>query len=401
MKPMKKTLAALAALCLLCATTTVPAAAAADGTALRYSAGGAFRILVFTDTHQHNADYPEMTAFIGEAIDYAKPDLVVFDGDNVAGSACENAATELAAITKILTPVVERGVPFAFVYGNHDQEYHPGGKDGRAEMMAMYQSFPGCLAYDALGDGKSVFSLPVYSGADAAKVVSNLWFFDSGQSAPAGYELGGYDWVHKDQIDWYTAESEALEAQAGAKVPSLAFQHIPVPETCEVYAAMPFEIPGLTLTVLGTPRLLLPNLLKFDGVIMERVSPPFYSDGQFDAWVRRGDVVAAIFGHDHANDFTTRVRGIDLVGCPSTTFYTDGADVNRGATLFTLDENNPWSYAKQGVGYRQVAGQPGSQIGRTRSDDGRYYQFWALYLLERVGQALLWPVKAVLRTLGI
>ena len=394
MKPMKKALAVLAALCLLCGAACVPAAAA---TALRYNADGKFRILVFTDTHQHNADYPEMIAFIGEAIDYARPDLVVFDGDNVAGSACENAATELAAITKILSPVVERGVPFAFVYGNHDQEYHPGGKDARAEMMAMYQRFPGCLAYDALGDGRSVFNLPIRSGADASKIVSNLWFFDSGAGAPEG----GYDWVRKDQIDWYRAESAALEAQTGAKVPSLAFQHIIVPEIYELYPALPFEIPTISMTFLGTPRLLLPNLLTFDGVVLERPSPPYYSDGQFDAWVARGDVMAGVFGHDHANDFTAPLRGIDLIICPSTTFYTDGADVTRGATLFTLEENKPWSYGKQAVTYRKVAGLPGSQIGRARSDDSRYYQFWALYLLEQAGQALLWPLKTVLRMLGV
>ena len=398
MKFVKKTLAALTALCLLCGAACVPAAAApAAGAALRYNADGKFRILVFTDTHQHNADYPEMIAFLGEAIDYAKPDLVVFDGDNVAGSACENAATELAAITKILTPVVERGVPFAFVYGNHDQEYHPGGQDARAEMMAMYQSFPGCLAYDALGDGRSVFNLPIHSGADASKIVSNLWFFDSGAGAPEG----GYDWVRGDQIGWYMAESEALESQTGAKVPSLAFQHIIVPEIYELYLALPFEIPTISMTFLGTPRLLLPNLLTFDGVVLERPSPPFYSDGQFDAWVERGDVMAGIFGHDHANDFTAPLRGIDLIICPSTTFYTDGADVTRGATLFTLEESRPWSYSKQAVTYRKVAGLPGSQIGRTRSDDDRYYQFWALYLLEQAGQALLWPLKTVLRMLGV
>ena len=391
MKKSKKYLAALIALCLLCGLWSM--GVSASGSELRYGADGKFRILVFTDTHQHNADYPEMNAFLGEAIDYARPDLVVFDGDNVAGSACENAETELAAMAKIINPVAERGVPFAFVYGNHDQEYRPGGQDGRAEMMAMYQSFPGCLAYDALGDGKSVFNLPVYSGADAAKIVSNLWFFDSGQHAPGGYD--GYDWVHRDQIDWYTAESVALQAQnGGAKVPSLAFQHIPVPEIYENYTAMPFEIPGLTLTVLGTPRFLLPNFLKFDGVIMERVSPSFYSDGQFDAWAQRGDIVAAVFGHDHANDFITRVRGIDLVGCPSTTFNTDGADVNRGATLLILDEGKPWSYSKQPVTYRALAKLPGSQL-RARSDDDRYYQFWALYILEKAVQGVLWPVKAL------
>jgi hypothetical protein len=81
---------------------------------------------------------------------------------------------------------------------------------------------------------------------------------------------GEYDWVRKDQIDWYAAASQALEAQAGAKVPSLAFQHIIVPEIYDIYPALPFGIPGLTMEFLGKNRLLLPNFLEFDGVMLER-----------------------------------------------------------------------------------------------------------------------------------
>ena len=395
---MKKCLAVLAMMCLLCGMGAMGVSASEPK--LQYGDDGIFRILVFADTHQHNADYPEMNAFLGEAIDYARPDLVVFDGDIVAGSACETETTVRAGIAKILTPVVSRGVPFAFAWGNHDQEYHPGGQDGRAALMAIYQEYAGCLAYDALGDGKSLFNLPVYSGADANKIISNLWFFDSGAGAPAGYALGGYDWVHEDQINWYKTESAALQAQnGGEKVPSLAFQHIPVPEIYEIYPALPFEISGLTKTYLDKHRVFLPNFLKFDGVVMEQHAPPYYSDGQFDAWAQRGDIVAAVFGHDHANAFTARVRGIDLVGCPSTTFNSDGADVNRGATLFILDESRPWSYRKQQVTYRALAKLPGSQV-KSRSDDGRYYQFWALYILETVVQGVLWPAKTLVRWLG-
>jgi hypothetical protein len=395
MKPIKKTLAGLTALCLLCGMAAWPVAAKSENPPLRYGDDGKFRILVFTDTHHTESD--EMITFLHEALDYAKPDLVLFLGDNINGPAVLSEQTECAAVARILTPVTQRGLPFAFVWGNHDPEYHPRDEDPRPELMAMYQEHAGCLAYDSLGDGRTIFNLPLYSSKNASKIVTNMWFFDSGSSAPEGYS--GYDWVHKDQIDWYKAQSEALEKQAGAKVPSLAFQHIIVPEVYDIYPALPFEIPNVTLKVLGKNRLLIPSVLKFDGVMLERPAPPFYSDGEFDAWVERGDVFAAVFGHDHAHNFTVPMRGIDLLGLPSTTFDTDGADVNRGATLLILDENKPWEYERQDVTYRMLVRLPGSQV-TARSDDDRYYGFWALYILERAIQGVLWPVKAVLRKFG-
>ena len=340
---------------------------------LRTGGDGKFNILVFTDTHLHKEACPDMAAFLEEAMDFAKPDLVVFNGDNVAGSACENEQTERAAIARLLDPAVRRGLPFAFVFGNHDQEYRPEGQDSRAALMAMYREFPGCLAYDALGDGRSVFNLLVYSGIQAGRPAANLWFFDSGR-----------DGVHADQVDWYTARSAALERENGGKAPALAFQHIVVPEIRACCFQPPFGRGNL-----------IPNLARFDGVMLEHPCPE-QNHGQLEAWAARGDIIAGVFGHDHANDFTARVRGIDLVGCPSSTFRTDGADVNRGATLFVWDENEPWRYRRQPISYRMLARLPGSRL-RARSDDPRYYAFWALYLLEKIVQAALWPAKALVR----
>ena len=167
--------------------------------------------------------------------------------------------------------------------------------------------------------------------------------------------------MRKEQIDWYVAADKALEqANGGAKLPTLAFQHIIVPEIYEIFPRLWREIPGISMTFLGVPRLLAPNFFKFRGAILERPCPPYFGEGQFDAWLERGNVVAAIFGHDHTNNFTAPIRGIDLVGCPGTAYYM--ADVSRGATLFTLDESDPWSYAKENINYRKAAAQSGSAI---------------------------------------
>jgi metallophosphoesterase superfamily enzyme len=100
--------------------------------------------------HAVHSHFPETIAFWGAAIDYAKPDLVVFNGDNVSDDACASRDKVQEAIARNLGPVVERKLSFAFTFGNHDQNYRPGGMDGRAEMMAMYLIYPGCLAFDEM-----------------------------------------------------------------------------------------------------------------------------------------------------------------------------------------------------------------------------------------------------------
>ena len=202
---MKKIVTAFLTMCILCGLA-VPAAAKSKAPALRYGSDGKFRILCFADAHQTRHDQPKMIAFMGEAIDYAKPDLVVFLGDNVYGDACETTETELAAITKLLAPVVERGISFAFVWGNHDPEYNDGTGDSRPALMEMYQSFPGCLgrADDPATPGASSYYLPVFSSKDGAKMGLNLWFFDTGRGT-----------VEQSQLDWYKAASKRLQAENG------------------------------------------------------------------------------------------------------------------------------------------------------------------------------------------
>ncbi|MDR2646927.1 MAG: metallophosphoesterase family protein [Oscillospiraceae bacterium] len=351
---------------------------------LLYRDDGTFVILVFADTHQTADDQPDMIAFLNESLDKVKPDLVVLNGDIVYGSACANDDTQLAAMTKVLTPIVSRGLRFAITLGNHDPEYAP----GREALMKLYQSFPGCLAIegeDLYGCGN--YNLPICSSKDAKKIVSNLWFLDSGSYNEG--ELGGYDWVHEDQIAWYQSTSESLQAaNGGKKVPSLLFQHIIVPEVYEGFFKAPFAVPSMTGTFNGQTRLLIPDFRKYDGFLLESPCPPYTSAGEFDAIAARGDVMAIITGHDHVNNFTMRLRGVDLVQIPGTTLGGSyGFEQFRGATKFILHEDAPESYEKELITYKDLAKEPDSGIARV--SDGNEVGFWIAYSIEVIIQGVV------------
>lgn len=105
--------------------------------ALRAREDGSFRIVQITDTHMvtgvgasrdaldargnplpaSEAD-PRTVQLIGSILDTEKPDLVVFTGDQVH----HNIHDTQSALFKVVAPIIERRIPWAAVFGNHDDE---------------------------------------------------------------------------------------------------------------------------------------------------------------------------------------------------------------------------------------------------------------------------------------
>jgi hypothetical protein len=104
---------------------------------LRARADGTFRILQISDTHTvtgpgtckdaidadgcflpaSEAD-PRTVAFLGEVLDIEKPDLVLLTGDQVHHDILDTQS----ALFKVVAPLIERKIPYAAVFGNHDSE---------------------------------------------------------------------------------------------------------------------------------------------------------------------------------------------------------------------------------------------------------------------------------------
>lgn len=379
---MKKKL--MAAICIIMSVimlfSSTGFAASAANDQLRFGSDGKFVILQLTDTQDKDEPQDTMIAFIKQSLDTVKPDLVVFTGDNQVADGREDENKVYEAIKAIIEPVQEKGIPFAIAFGNHDQEKGV----TKERQMEMYQSFDGCLANDDNADlyGCGTYNLTIKSSV-GNKDAFNLWFFDSGSSNPDG---DGYDYVRKDQVDWYVETSKALEQSNGAKVPSIAFQHIIVPEIYEaIFVSSPFSLGSLGKTVLGKHYTFQPKFDAYKGIILEPPCPSYYSDGEFDAWVERGDVIAAAFGHDHINSFIAPYKGIDLVQTPGITYNSYGREVTRGARVFTIDENDPWNYETSVYHVYDAAREDGSSISDTESGkSGFFYTFAkiAVYLMN-------------------
>ena len=312
----------------------IPTNAGFDGN-LRFGSDGKFKILVFADCQDDDSPYQKMIDLMSDALDNERPELVVFTGDNVVVGSESDFST---GAQKIIQPLADRGIPYAYTFGNHDDE------DGVSKeyMHSVYTSLGTCLTYDAQPslNGFGNCNIPIYS-SEGNDIAFNLWIIDS-----LTYGDGGYDHVRQDQLDWYKETSVALEQQAGHKVNSLMFQHIALPE---IYNLLTESSSG-SKTYLGKTYSLKLNS-NATGYLGEFPCPPAVNGGQFDAIYERGDVLGVISGHDHSNAFHGKYKGIGFLQMPGITFESYGDDNCRGYGVIELDESDTSTYSTHTVTY--------------------------------------------------
>jgi len=279
---------------------------------LAFRQDGTFKIVQFTDIHIGDGKEEERekdgstTALIERVIAQEKPDLVVLTGDLHWSHGIDDPQ---GACRRAIAPVLRAQVPWTAVFGNHDAEAGV----TREQLLAIWQESEYCLATagpdEVNGVGNYALTIKQADGADGAA----LYFFDSGIEAP--HEIGGYAWIHPNQVHWYTQQSLQLAKKHGSPLPALAFFHIPIPEYNEAWTA-------------GEQR---------TGVREEKVCCPKINTGLFGAMVEMGDVMGTFVGHDHDNDYCGTLYGIRLCYGRVTGYNTYGS-LQRGARIIEFRE---------------------------------------------------------------
>ena len=356
---MKKKILSIVLATVLLIGTVVPMAFATEeevDKTLKFGSDGKFEILVLADVQDVYPLQEDTLQYIREAIDTVKPDLVVFNGDNIV-------IDDERAYDQLLSVLDERDQKFTFVFGNHDEEDRT---YTREELLSFYQKYDECLAYDADPSlhGCATHNLPILA-SDGSKVAFNLWMFDSGDYIKEGEFKGEYDCVRKDQIEWYKNESKKLEDENGGKVPSIAFEHIITEEgVAALHPSMPSFLGALGRAFTnGNAYSILPIFTRIkSGVILEPPCPSVDNEGQWDAFVERGDVLGCVFGHDHVNTFIGEYDGIDVIMTPGITSHSYKNDTFRGGRLITIYEENPWEYETEMLYFHALALKEGSLI---------------------------------------
>lgn len=138
---------------------------------LQFHLSGKFRVLQVADIQEGPTVSADTIRLLAAACDEARPDLVIFTGNQIKGYDSAFSATFRARrwrraweaavrpdpealertralvsgqAAQFLAPLIERGIPFAVTYGNHDFQCGL----STAELDRIYREFPGCLNPD-------------------------------------------------------------------------------------------------------------------------------------------------------------------------------------------------------------------------------------------------------------
>lgn len=398
---MKKILSAVMAVVLLLTGVIASSAAENSDKQLQFNKDGKFKIMILADPQDGYPIREDFIYLLNEALDKAEPDLVVFLGDNVMGADEWTLEKYKMGFDQMLTPIVEREIPFTLVFGNHDEESSPGLT--KEQILEIYQSFDGCLAYDAVPElhGCGTHNLPILS-SDGTHTAFNLWMMDSGSYAyteKTGYH---YDCVRRNQIEWYEQTSKALEEENGAPVPSFMFQHIVPADVAEqVMVTLPFHHKKyLTDYNLENGKSLsfLPNVFGFkSGFVGEIPCSSTENEGQMDSLAQRGDVLALFFGHDHVNSYCANVKGIDAINVPGCTYESYYSFILHGIMTVTLDEKDLGTYRTDMIYANDLALEKGSKLPEMEKSMGYYIASEFVRILVKV---LLTPLKQLTNIVG-
>ncbi|MCJ7842233.1 metallophosphoesterase family protein [Lederbergia sp. NSJ-179] len=273
------------------------------GKQLKFHKNQSFKIVQFTDLHvggEENQEDKKTFHVIRKVVECEKPDLIVVTGDLIWSEGVKHPDQ---SYRRVLDQISEWDIPFATVFGNHDAEANI----TREQLLQIHSEYTNSLTMAGPDHihGVGNYSLSIQSSTKLANEAV-LYFLDSGDYAPKS--VGGYAWVHPDQVSWFMSEAKKYA------LPALAFFHIPLPEYRDVL-----------------------SFGKVSGNKLEQVCAPMINSGLFTALLESGEVMGTFVGHDHDNDYCGELCGISLCYGRVSGYNTYGK-LQRGARVIQLSE---------------------------------------------------------------
>ncbi|KAI0398147.1 calcineurin-like phosphoesterase [Xylariaceae sp. FL0594] len=218
---------------------------------------------------------PRTLDFVARLIEEEQPDFVVLSGDQVNGGTAPDVQS---AIFKYAHLLIKNKIPYASIFGNHDDE----GPMPRAAQMAIIEQLPYSLSSAGPDDidGIGNYYIEVLAQGKSTHSALTLYFLDTHSYSPDERHFPGYDWLKPNQIEWFKQTASGLKHKHKQYTHihmDLAFIHIPLTE---------YTVPEN----------------RFVGEWREGVTAPLYNTNFHDALVEQG-VVLVSCGHDHANEY--------------------------------------------------------------------------------------------------
>lgn len=219
---------------------------------------------------------PRTLDFVERLLQEEKPDLIILSGDQVNGDTAPDAQS---AIYKYSALFAKYKIPYAGVFGNHDDE----GNLNRAQSMAIMDGLPYSLSTSGPDDVEGVgnYYFEVLGRASSTHSALTIYLLDTHSYSPEDKKYRGYDWLKPSQIEWFKSTSQHLKRKHKEYTHihmDIAFIHIPLPEYRN------------------------PDNNQWVGNWTEHPTAPNFNSNFKDALIQE-NVLMVSCGHDHVNDY--------------------------------------------------------------------------------------------------
>ncbi len=235
-------------------------------------------------------EYTEI--MIEKLIEEKSPDLILLTGDNAWG---------MVAYMRLIKVLDSYKIPWAPVMGNHD------GQCCVDEFWAAYHLSKSEYCLFEFGPEDMGYGNYIINVTENGRIIHTFFMMDTHNSGTFtdenGNEVGGYDHLWKNQIEWYKWAVNGIAAIEGKTVESTVVIHIPMPEYADAWNNAWNEEtesfnPLYAASSFGEKR--------------EAVSCSAVNNGFFDVCKELGSTKNVICGHDHINNFSVMHEGIRL-----------------------------------------------------------------------------------------
>ncbi len=291
-----------------------------------------FVILNLTDIQLSDGEWSEengenrmiVEKTVRELVKRTRPNLITITGD-LSWSGNYTALTMLAEFLNGF------GIPWALVWGNHDQD---GGMDKIEHAVKLYQQYS-LFTYEAgvpaLGNGNYVMAIQ-----ENDRIVAGIVMMDTHNKYPYrdenGAEVMAWAKLMPEQIEWYGEQIENLQ-KLGCKH-TVLMTHIPIfayRQAIEAWKNAP-----------GTKKIPCENgaaYLSEQGACYEEVCSYPADEGMFSRIQALGSTKVVIAGHDHVNNTILEHRGVKLVYGLKTGPGCYWKENLNGGTVLTVDSH--------------------------------------------------------------
>lgn len=219
---------------------------------------------------------PRTLEFVERILLDEQPDLIILSGDQVNGDTSPDAQS---AIYKYSALFSKHKIPYAGIFGNHDDESNL----NRAQSMAIMDGLPYSLSTAGPSDvdGVGNYYIEVLSRGSGHTSALTIYMLDTHSYSPEEKKYHGYDWLKTSQIDWFKSTAQSLKKKHKEYSHihmDLAFIHIPLPEYRN------------------------PDGNQWIGNWTEASTAPNFNSNFKDALIEE-NVLMVSCGHDHVNDY--------------------------------------------------------------------------------------------------